>query len=86
VIEDAHQRTRAILWCLADLDPGMPLLEALGYLKAVEAELDKLDAGVRPGQDDARLLPEYRGSRGIPNLVRDMSSHPAVGAAARSGN
>jgi hypothetical protein len=86
VIEDAHERTRAILWCLADWDPGMSLLSALGHLKAVEAQLDQLDAGVRPGQDDARLIPDYRGSRGIPNLVRDMASARDVVAACRRGN
>lgn len=40
MIEDPHERTRAILWMLADLDPQMPLLEALGQLKAVEATLE----------------------------------------------
>lgn len=40
MIEDPHERTRAILWMLADLNPSMPLLEALGQLKAVEATLE----------------------------------------------
>lgn len=86
MIEDKHERTRAILWCLADAHPGMPLLEALGHLKAIEAELDRLDAGVRPGEADSRLLPEYRGSRGVPSLVRDMASARDVVAACRRGN
>lgn len=86
MIEDKHERTRAILWCLADAHPGMPLLEALGYLKAVEADLDRLATGaVRPGQDDSRLIAEYRGSRGIPSLVRDMSGSRLVTEAARRG-
>jgi hypothetical protein len=86
MIEDAHDRTRAILWCLADADPGMPLLEALGHLKAIEHRLEESVAGVRPGQDTGQLIPEYRGSRGIPSLVRDMSSAPNVVAQARRGD
>lgn len=86
MIEDAHERTRAILWCLADANPGMPLLEALGHLKAIEHRLEESAAGVRPGQDDSRLIPEYRGSRGIPNLVRDMASVPGVVDATRRGD
>lgn len=39
MIEDKDKRTRAILWMLQDVDPSMPLGQALGYLKAVEAEL-----------------------------------------------
>lgn len=39
MIEDKNERTRAILWMLQDADPGMPIGQALGYLKAVEAEL-----------------------------------------------
>lgn len=41
MIEDPHERTRAILWCLADLDPQMPVIEALGHLKAIEHRLDR---------------------------------------------
>ena len=86
MIEDAHERTRAILWCLADANPGMPLLEALGHLKAIERELVKAEQAAAAMRSYTRLIPEYRGSHGIPNLVRDMCSHPAVVAAARSGN
>ena len=39
MIEDKDKRTRAILWMLQDVDPSMPLGQALGYLQAVEAEL-----------------------------------------------
>ena len=86
MIEDEHERTRAILWCLADANPDMPLLEALGHLKAIERELAKAEQAAAAMRDDSRLIPEYRGSRGIPSLVRDMSLAPAVRAQARLGD
>ena len=39
-IEDPHERTRAVLWMLCDIDPQLPLVEALGYLKALESYLE----------------------------------------------
>lgn len=44
---DGHERTRAILWCLLDIDPSMPLAQALGYLKAVEDALDRAEAAAK---------------------------------------
>lgn len=89
MIEDAHERTRAILWLLADLEPGMPLLEALGYLKAVEQRLESERAagGAVPlGGNPSSLIPRYRGGAGIPNLVRDMASDRLVVAQAKRGD
>lgn len=82
MIENLYDRTRAILWCLADLNPDMPLIEALGYLKAVESHLD---TQVRD-QAKAASSGRYTGGQGIVNLVRDYSSHPQVWDAAKRGD
>jgi len=83
VIPEGEERTRAILWLLADLNPGMPVIEALGYLRAVEAQLavekakrEKEAAGEGP----------YKGARGVSELVRDWAGHPKIQKAAASGD
>lgn len=51
MIRDKADRTRAILWCIADAKPDMPVREALGYLKACEAELDKKAADMDAAEE-----------------------------------
>lgn len=90
MIEDAHDRTRAILWCLADANPGMPLVEALGHLKAVEARLIQLAAeDERRRKEEERraaMASMYRGSAGVADMVRDFAGDPDVARAARAGD
>jgi hypothetical protein len=87
VIEDPHERTRAILWMLADADPGMPLVRALGHLKAVELELDRLArSGVLEENSGGAPDPKYSGPHGPSNLVKDMASERDVVKAARTGS
>ena len=78
---DAHERTRAILWCLADLDPGMPLIEALGYLRAVEHEVGQADRAAR-----AMREPYGASFRTAEDLALAMSAVPGIAARARAGD
>jgi len=78
VIEDPHERTRAVLWLLSDLDPDMPVIQALGYLKAVEAQLEAWDAKAQRQQ-------RYAGPGGVEALAEDLRSKPAALAFARAG-
>lgn len=89
MIEDSHERARAILWMLADLDPGMPILSALGHLKAIESRLDtqvRDQEKASPSKAKAASPSRYTGGQGIVNLVRDYSSHPQVRDAAKRGD
>jgi hypothetical protein len=84
VIEDPHERTRAILWLLCDIDPGMPLAEALGHLKAVEGELMLREAEERR---QAELDRRYSGmaDRAAAQLASDLMGDPQVARAAEVG-
>jgi len=83
MIDDPNQRTRAILWCIADTDPNLPVIEALGVLKAVEAELRRLEL---EAQARAEKASEYRGSAGVTAMVRDYSNPGPVRDAAEAGD
>lgn len=76
MIEDAHERTRAILWMLADIDPEMPIIQALGYLKAIEAELEHHPAGPSRAEALARAY-------GLHSEVLGLLDRSAPGEAAR---
>lgn len=84
MIEDPHERTRAILWLLADARPDMTVLAALGHLKAIEAQLDVLEA--REKQEAKRGPAKYRGAAGVPQLVRDAGDISHIRDEARAGN
>lgn len=83
-------RTRAILWCLHDLDPQMPLVLALGYLKVVEQRLDMAQANAEKRERQAEAWRKKHGAartEDIPELLQDLAAHPpAVAMASVPGN
>lgn len=78
MIQDPHARARAVLWCLQDVDPQMPLALALGYLKAVEALL--------AAEDAAREVEDGSSAEGAAaSIARSAMSDPLAVDIARSG-
>ncbi len=96
MIDDPYERTRAILWMLADLDPEMPLLSALGHMKAIEGRLDTEavqaaeQSAAGGGMPSPAKAPagksRYSGGQGVINLVRDYAGHATVRDAAKRGD
>lgn len=70
MIEDKNKRTRAILWMLQDVDPSMPISQALGYLKAVEAELARQEREKTPWIEAGHI------SIGGSGIIASTSSKP----------
>lgn len=81
-------RDRAILWCLSDLDPGMPLVEALGYLHVIS---ERLEAGDRRAAQRvaaaAALKDKWCNAKihDVPEMVRDLASDPVSVRMATTG-
>ena len=75
MIEDKNERTRAILWMLQDVDPSMPIGQALGYLKAVEAELTRQERAKAPWIEAGHISAGHI-SIGGSGLIAGTSSKP----------
>ncbi len=74
---DAHERTRAILWCLADARPEMPLVEALGMLKAIEHRVEALE--LEAAQDAMAVIP------GLAEAIKRYAAEPVAVSMATKG-
>lgn len=80
MIEDDAERTRAILWMLADASPGMTLVAALGHLKAIELRITEMVAESANSE-----APPYAGSAGVAKLVKEASADPVTRGMAQRG-